>query len=159
MNIQDLGAIGELVGGIAVIASVIYLAIQIRHGISGYQSNAITEATNHFSNLQLAIASNEDILRAWGKAEAGEPLDPLEQRRIVVVINAFFIGFENLYTQCRNEVMPMSVFEARRPVIAGFLRFTGVHDWWVKWGHDQFPADFIAEVDRCRTDFNINPRH
>lgn len=43
MDIQDLGAIGELIGGIAVIASVIYLAIQIRHGISGYQSHAVIE--------------------------------------------------------------------------------------------------------------------
>ena len=30
MNIMELGAIGELVGGVAVIGSLIYLALQIR---------------------------------------------------------------------------------------------------------------------------------
>jgi hypothetical protein len=30
MNIQDLGAIGEVLGAVAVVMSVIYLAIQIR---------------------------------------------------------------------------------------------------------------------------------
>ncbi len=31
MNILELGAIGELVGGVAVLVTLIYLAVQIRH--------------------------------------------------------------------------------------------------------------------------------
>lgn len=30
MNIMELGAIGELVGGVAVIATLVYLAVQVR---------------------------------------------------------------------------------------------------------------------------------
>ena len=150
MDLQDLGALGELIGGAAVIASVIYLAIQIRHGISGYQSNAITEATNHFSNLQMQIAQSDAVLSAWMKAEAGQALEPMEQRRVLATMYAFFIGFENLYTQCRNEVMPMEIFDARRPIISGFLNYTGVEDWWTRFACEQFPPDFCAEVDSCR---------
>ena len=32
MDIMELGAIGELVGGVAVIATLGYLAIQVPHG-------------------------------------------------------------------------------------------------------------------------------
>ncbi len=32
MDIMELGAIGELVGGVAVIGSLIYLALQVRQG-------------------------------------------------------------------------------------------------------------------------------
>ena len=32
MDIMELGAIGELVGGVAVLVTLIYLAVQIRQG-------------------------------------------------------------------------------------------------------------------------------
>ncbi len=31
MNIMELGAIGELVGGLAVLVTLVYLAVQVRH--------------------------------------------------------------------------------------------------------------------------------
>ncbi len=38
MDIMELGAIGELVGGVAVVASLLYVGLQVR------QSNAINRA-------------------------------------------------------------------------------------------------------------------
>ena len=70
MSLQDLGAIGELLGGIAVIASVLYLAVQIRHGLQGYQSNITQQITNHFSTLQIMIAQDLDLMNAWARGQS-----------------------------------------------------------------------------------------
>lgn len=40
MTFQDLGSLGELVGGIAVVVTVVYLAIQIRHNTRGLDQNS-----------------------------------------------------------------------------------------------------------------------
>ncbi|HVH18917.1 MAG TPA: hypothetical protein VNF72_11495 [Myxococcota bacterium] len=40
MTLQDLGSIGEIVGAIATVATLIYLAIQIRANTSAVQSAA-----------------------------------------------------------------------------------------------------------------------
>ncbi len=40
MDIMELGAIGELVGGVAVIASLIYVGLQVRHGSRAAQQSA-----------------------------------------------------------------------------------------------------------------------
>lgn len=40
MTIQDLGALGDMVGGIAVVASLIYLAAQIRQNTQQMSQNA-----------------------------------------------------------------------------------------------------------------------
>lgn len=40
MTLQDLGSIGELVGGIAVVVSLVYLGVQIRHNTRGLEQNA-----------------------------------------------------------------------------------------------------------------------
>ncbi len=43
MTLQDLGSLGELVGGIAVVVSVVYLAIQIRHNTRGQEKRDATQ--------------------------------------------------------------------------------------------------------------------
>lgn len=155
MNLQDLGAMGELVGGIAVVITVIYLALQIRHGISGYKSHAILEITHHFSNLQLEIAKSELLLEAWYKAEKREPLNPMEQRCVLGLVSSWFIGFENMHTQYRNNMMEKSDYDARRPIFATFMTFTGVYDWWKTLGRFQHPPEFVADVEQALKDYNI----
>ena len=157
MDIQDLGAIGELIGGVAVIASVIYLAIQIRHGISGYQSHAVIEITQHFSRLQLEIAANDILLDVWTRAEAREPLTRTDQRRVISVVSSYFIGFENLFTQCQSKVMSMEAFDARKPMIANMLTYTGIFEWWDTTCRHQFPPAFVTEVDDIAMAFKVEP--
>ncbi len=46
MDIMELGAIGELVGGVAVIATLLYLALQIRRSSIAENARAFESATN-----------------------------------------------------------------------------------------------------------------
>ncbi len=57
MDIMELGAIGEMVGGVAVLATLIYLAVQVRQGNKTERAQAHrswTREMNHafFSPLQ-----------------------------------------------------------------------------------------------------------
>jgi len=45
MDLIELGAIGELVGGVAVIGSLIYVGIQVRHGTAAARSTPIRRRT------------------------------------------------------------------------------------------------------------------
>ncbi len=60
MDIMEIGAIGELVGGIAVIASLIYVGLQVRQGTDQVrQSNAIERSR---ANREVTRAANEIVL-------------------------------------------------------------------------------------------------
>ena len=155
VDIQDLGSLGELIGGIAVVASVIYLTIQIRHGISGYRSQTILETTNHFSNLQLEIAKSDLLLQAWSKAERGDALEPLEARRVINIVSSYLIGFENMHAQAAQGMMDQEAYDARRVVIASLMAYTGIWDWWRAMGKNQFPPAFAADVEKAVKDFKI----
>ena len=155
MDIQDLGSLGELIGGIAVVASVIYLTIQIRHGISGYRSQTILETTNHFSNLQLEIAKSDTLLQAWAKAERGEALEPLEARRVINIVSSYLIGFENMHAQASQGMMDQEAYDFRRVIIASLMALTGVWAWWQQLGKHQFPPAFAADVEKAVQEFNI----
>ena len=53
MNIMELGAIGELVGGVAVVGSLIYLALQVR------QSTVLLKRSNAWSPLPRSSCAKE----------------------------------------------------------------------------------------------------
>ncbi len=83
MTIQELGAIGELIGGIAVVVTLIYLAVQVRQNT---RMNAAL-IRQHFYDAQQqqilhAVESrefNELMHRSWS---TGEALTPGEQTQI-----------------------------------------------------------------------------
>ena len=45
MNIMELGAMGELVGGVAVIASLLYVGLQVRQSVRSTQSQITITGT------------------------------------------------------------------------------------------------------------------
>ncbi|MFT7245277.1 MAG: hypothetical protein ACI82A_002644 [Candidatus Azotimanducaceae bacterium] len=153
MTLQDLGAIGELIGGIAVIVSFIYLALQVRHGMRGYRSNITQEVTNHFSRLQFEVAKDAELLDVWRRAERGEDLTDIEQRRVTQIVSSYMIAFENMFYQYREGMMDPEGYEARRPIMAFILSYSGAQYWWENFGSIQHPHKFVQEVEQVIKEF------
>ncbi|MFT4796766.1 MAG: hypothetical protein ACJAXW_002461 [Candidatus Azotimanducaceae bacterium] len=153
MTLQDLGAIGELIGGIAVIVSFIYLALQVRHGMRGYRSNITQEVTNHFSRLQFEIAKDTELLEVWYRAERGEDLTDFEQRRVTQIVSSYMIAFENMFFQYQEGMMDTDGYEARRPSMAFILSYSGAQKWWNNYGSTQHPHKFVQEVEQVIKEF------
>lgn len=86
---QLLGDIGEFVAAIAVVATLFYVAVQVRHSKDATNANtrsleqsrqfALNEAAVNASNARQvvhnAIIENADV---WMRGNAGEPLDRVE---------------------------------------------------------------------------------
>ncbi len=65
MTIQDWGAIGEILGAIAVVASLIYLAVQIRTSnrvAHQVEAQEITDQTLQFLNQ---ISASNEVTELW----------------------------------------------------------------------------------------------
>jgi hypothetical protein len=65
MEIQELGALGELVGGVAVIATLVYLAVQTRHSANEARRRSRESAFRFPRQLSLMTETREnvDVLR------------------------------------------------------------------------------------------------
>lgn len=153
MTLQDLGAIGELVGGAAVIVSLLYLAVQIRHGLRGYQSNITQQITNHFSNIQLEIARDAELAEAWMKATSGVPLSDVERARMRHIVSSYMIGFENMFYQYRQGMLYEEAWWARRRIMGTTLTLPGAKEWWDDMGRHIHPPDFVAEVEQAYAEY------
>ena len=156
MTIQDLGAIGEIIGAVAVIASVIYLAVQIHNGLRGYQSVITQETTNHFSRLQLDIARDPVLSDLMYRAYSGAELGAFEMRRLGFLLSSYMIAYENLYAQHCTGMLAKGSYEARRRSMASMLAPPAGWHWWQSDGVYSHPADFIAEVSVAIEDYRAS---
>ena len=77
MNWEALGAIGEIVGAAGVIATLVYLSVQLRQNTKALRSNAwqsIQDSEQRFDDL---FSSNPQVCEVWMKGNKGG-LDALE---------------------------------------------------------------------------------
>ena len=67
MTLQDLGSIGELVGAIATVATLIYLAIQIRSNTLALRSTAAQSVHESFATWYRMLAGDEGLSELMAK--------------------------------------------------------------------------------------------
>ena len=79
MNWEAIGAIGEILGAMAVFASLIYLAIQIRAQIGQQRKLAIENLTDNWLSA-LETQTHPEIAAVWTKGMSDfDALDLSEQ--------------------------------------------------------------------------------
>lgn len=96
MTLQELANVGEFLGGIAVIVSLLYLAVQIRQNTKAVRSASYHQAAEQTWNALLAIAQDRSLGEAIGNLAAGRELSPPEQTRVAAVDASLLFGFENM---------------------------------------------------------------
>jgi hypothetical protein len=67
MTLLEWGALGELLGGLAIIVSLIYVGMQLRQSNSMARSETRQEISSSMGNWALAVASSPSLAEAMGK--------------------------------------------------------------------------------------------
>ena len=109
MTLQDWGAIGEFVGGVAVIATFVYLAIQIREyrlGMNSATFHSTMQGFNHLNAMLGADPTLAEVLDRGGRDPGS--LDLKEQYQFVWLQRSYVNIFENLYQQFLRGACPES---------------------------------------------------
>ena len=95
MTITELGALGEFVGAIAVVATLIYLAVQVRHSKEATEaSNRLAvaavyrETSNGLLQFNGRLIESADVARLWLEGGSQEQdlsdIDQFRYRRIAI---------------------------------------------------------------------------
>jgi ketosteroid isomerase-like protein len=96
MELDTLGDLGDFLGGVAVVASLVYLAIQIRQNTRAVRSSSYHQAAEQTWNYCLAIAQDPSLAEILARRASGGPLTPTEQIRCNGADHALLFGFENM---------------------------------------------------------------
>ncbi|MEQ8692993.1 MAG: hypothetical protein RIC89_19425 [Pseudomonadales bacterium] len=159
MNWDAIGAIGEVVGALAVVISLVYLALQIRQNsrqveeqIRGLQRQAFDAAGADFSALRLHTSSSPQLASVWRRAKQNYlHLDPDEQAQANELFHEYLWAFHNIYSRIesgRSDELLASLVEVNIPF---WFENRGVREWWLNETVTPFSPGFKAEIDQiCR---------
>ena len=81
MDLTQLADLGEFIGGIAVLVTLIYLAMQMRHGNEIARADAVYKAVTTWSVYRQMITDAE-LSAVVAKARADEALSPGERIQV-----------------------------------------------------------------------------
>ena len=95
MSIMELGALGEFVGSILVLGTLVYLAVQVRQGIahSRFTTNQAIMGAGHAA--WLAVMQSPELATVMTKLETGEPLVEPEPAQVYAFANILMIFYHN----------------------------------------------------------------
>ena len=103
MTLEVLGNIGDLVGGIGVVVTLVYLAIQIKGNTRAQQSSTLQALQSDANRLTMEVASNPQLAEVCLKSESGlGGLSPVERYQFDNLAMSIFEMHESahhMYTQ------------------------------------------------------------
>jgi hypothetical protein len=67
MNWDAIGAIGETVGAVAVVISLVYLAIQMRSQNRETRLSTINSSLTTWNSLMAMVAENSELADIWNR--------------------------------------------------------------------------------------------
>ena len=114
MNWEAISAIAEVVGVLAVVVTLGYLAVQTRHARHATELNtralrsaARIEASRYWSDevLRLALSPDMALILAKGMEDASQ-LDPSQRERLVAWYVQRIVATDMLYQQCHEGGLP-----------------------------------------------------
>jgi hypothetical protein len=130
MNWDAIGSIGEIVGAIAVIATLIYLSIQIRQGINSVQGATELDAAKQWADLCRSIGHSPEQRNIWDKASAEEELTDDEHSAYIWTIAEMFFMLEGFFRQHQRGLISEVSWSPMITTIVGTLQNRYVSNWW-----------------------------
>ncbi|MDH4108192.1 MAG: hypothetical protein OEW35_07730 [Gammaproteobacteria bacterium] len=152
MTIQDLGNIGEFVGSIAVLLSLVYLAFQIRNSTEAARTSTYQSVVSDFGELNRAMASTPGLSSLFVKGMNDFlSLDPDEKARVSQLFFMIFHYFENMYYQNRKGYLENDVWIGWKRLMLTYYGCAGFQAWWLL-RKDVFSSRFVEFLANERSD-------
>ena len=145
MNWDAIGAIAELFGAIGVIASLLYLARQMRNTAAQHRVAVVQSVLTKLSQFAGDFANNPQLNSVWVRGSGGmEQLRNQEEAIQFSSINRqLFHAYEELVQYRKSGWVDDWAWESVHHFFLPVLETPGVLDWWVRrrdWFRDEFQA-------------------
>ena len=160
INWDAIGAIGELVGAAAVLATLFYLAQQIKHSHKSQvranelaQASSIAESNAMFQSVWQQLANDGELADIYQRAMSGENLNPVESVRFIGFLNSFFGWMEALYSQTVvdlgfADVGSHDFFNIAKPFVSKLLNTRTGQAWWSSEAKSYYSPRFYNDISK-----------
>ena len=164
MNWEAVGAVGEIVGAVAVIVTLLYLSVQIKDSARAARSAAVTDATNAMLQFYSGLGNNPQTSALFLEGMAHpESMSRQNQFQFLMLLHSAFLGFQRSYFLAREGTLDVGLRDSIGTAILTVNQLPGMHFYWrqrksyfqsefVDWVEDLLAQDPVLDMDVYRQD-------
>jgi len=147
MELQDLASVAEIVGGIAVVVSLIYVGMQVNDSTSAIRSAAASDATTTMQSWYAEMGANRQASDVWFNAmTSAEPMPPRDEFQFMMSMHVAILGMQNSFLLAKEGTLDPEFREAVTAAIVAVKHLPGMRRYWNQ-RRGFFHAEFAEYVD------------
>ena len=131
MSLNDLANLGQIIGAVAVVISLFYVASQIRQNTNAVRSATAQTVHEHFANWYRLVAADGELARivANGLRDYGS-LSEQERVRFVAAFMSFLSYSQNAFLKWREGLLASPLWLGWELVIMNLVCAPGGKAFW-----------------------------
>ena len=148
MTLEQYAAIGEFVGGIAVLFSLVWVALQIRQNTRSVRSATLATNTQIWSNL-LMQAAKPELAEVYALGASGSSkITPHQLLQFGFICRSWFASLENQWYQYQHGTLDAEIYRGYEySVKTEMLIYRGLRIWW-QIHRETFSRAFVAHIEQ-----------
>ena len=147
MDWNTITGSAEVLGALAVLITLFYLARQIRQNTEEIRSANYHSVTDSFNEINLAVAENAELARVFRTGnEAYEELSEDEKFQYGFFMHATFRVMDVIKFQSQHGTGDTTLWEFEKDSIDTILATPGCRKWWKERPYN-YSEDFVTYVE------------
>ena len=148
MTLEDLGNLGDFIGGLAVIATLLYLAVQIRQNNRLLRTSAEQVADPIAAIANIAQSPENAAIYHRGLASPSDLADEERTHFYLMMASSFYVLHQG-YRAYQLGTQTKDTWQWQSRALKFYATQPGVREWWRRQGHSLFDSqsEFWRLVD------------
>ena len=134
MNWDALGAIGEVIGAVAVVVTLLYVARQIHQANAQTQAQARYSFVEAYGHMNTSISGNKAVASVFRRGIKGLDLDEDEYIQFFALLGQFLNTWSVLFDLHKDGMLPENQWTMVRLDIITMMSEPGGRDFWERVG-------------------------
>ena len=145
--VETLASLGEFIGGIAVVVSIVYFAVQLRANSNASRAQALAAWTMAASLENEALFKDPEFSKLYREVVLdGRPAEYDEIVRLYAYYTQYMNTWQLAYLQNRAGVMSGEFLERVSSGYVTYFLFEHISTWWKELGSGHYDAAFVKYV-------------
>jgi hypothetical protein len=144
---MELGALGEFLSSLAVLITLVYLAIQVN------QTKRAVQSSSHQTGLSTMAQNNQKVFETKEMADivanglSDDLRDATDTMRFNLYCISMFHVFQQYFLDAERGLGDLEVWKGEERAMKGLLATPGVARWWKEAPFLPYTGSFIARVN------------
>ena len=150
MNWEAIGALSEFVGAVAVVITLVYLAIQIRQNTRAIRLDTGHDITEEYRDIFALMAENKELAELVHRA-AHDPdsISGTDKVQYYALNSNFIRALENAYFQHNENALDRKQWSGMRRMLKDYAQLPAFREYWPNrkhWFSNEFQEFMESDI-------------